>query len=185
MRILLPIMILAVGMACSQADEAPAQSSTPDIAPEEGYQLPVFSEREMWERSSYLFTVSFGLYLGETMNRGLSPSESGQHTAEMLASGWGGADTPVALFNGMYRNWSLVPGNNCDVSEATDLVVRAVCNRPYLAYFEQSGGEIYGMSADEYEESNESFNTAIAASVGLGWDQELQGDNFSITISKN
>ena len=184
MKKLLPIMILVVGMACSQSDEPETQiSNEPENS--EGYQLPVFSERELWERSSYLFTVSSALYLGETMNRGLSASESGQHTAEMLAAGWSGADTPTALFNGMYRNWSLNPGNSCEVLEATEVTVRAVCNRPYLAYFEQSGGEIYGMSTEEFEEFNASFNAGIAASLGMSWTQEIGGRNFSITISNN
>ena len=184
MRIILPIMILVVGMACNQPNESSSQASPPDIASEE-YQLPVFSERELWERSSYLFTVSFALYLGETMNRGLSPSESGQETAEMLAAGWSGADTPIALFNGMYRNWSLNPDNTCQVLEATEVTVRAVCNRPYLTYFEQSGGEIYGMSAMDYEESNASFNAGIAASLGMSWTQEIGDRNFTVMISKN
>ena len=184
MRLLLPIMILVVGLACNQSNEPPSQSSTPDIASGE-YQLPVFSEREMWERTAYIWTLTFGLYLEEMMGQGLTAGEGGQRTAEMLAAGWSGSDTPVALFNGMYRNWSMTPGNNCEVMEATDLVVRARCNRPYLGYFEQDGGELYGLSAEEFEASNLSFNSTIAASVGLEWSQELEGDNFSITISKN
>jgi len=36
---------------------------------------------------------------------------------------------------------------------------------PVNSVFSYLCGEIYGMSADEYEESNESFNTAIAPGI--------------------
>jgi len=175
--------ILIVISACGPQEQL-VQEDEEAVSVTEGYQLPVFTDQERWMRTAYIWTVSSALYLDELKKRGLSPAESGQVQADIFSPGWSSVQNAMDLFSAMYRNWSMIPGNVCEVSEATEETVKATCNRPYLAFFEQSGGDIYGMSLAEYEESNISFNSGIAASVGMNWHQELEGDDFHITITR-
>jgi hypothetical protein len=171
--------LLTLGLVAGCSSEADVMQE-----PSEGYQLPVFTDEQLWSRAALLSTVTFALYLGELQDQGLSVSEAGQELASILAPGWAGIETASGLFNGMYRNWSSTPGTTCEVAEASEETVQARCNRPYADFFAQSGGELYGMTLAEWEEMMSAFNRDIAASVGMTWRQEFDDTGLSVTITK-
>ena len=59
----------------------------------------------------------------------------------------------MRLFRGMYYNWMSHPQQQCELLEAGPAQVRARCNRPYLAFFGQSGRS-YGVTVEELLAAN-------------------------------
>ncbi len=83
----------------------------------------------------------------------------------------------------MYRNLMSDPDQTCELLEASETVVKARCNRPYLDYFGESG-EALGVTVDDYDQSFLAFASGIAEYHGMRWEQVVEGGDIVYTVTK-
>jgi hypothetical protein len=149
----------------------------------QSYELPEYTDAQRWNRASTLFKAVLVGDIAKGMRRGMTAEQVGEESARLFGppEGWNGADTPWRLFRGMYNNWILEPDQTCDVLEASETLVRARCNRPYLDYFGESGEHV-GVSVEDYDASLLGFASYLADYHGMEWSQEMDGDYATYTI---
>ena len=152
---------------------------------QEDYQLPTYTDAQRWNRASTLQTAVLVGQLAGQMSSGSTAFEAGRASARVFGppNGWNGSDTPMRLLRGMYRNWMSSPAQTCEVLDAGETMVRARCNRPYLAYFGEDGVS-YGVTLEQYEQFGTGFASGIAEAHGMDWSQRVDGDDLLITIRK-
>ena len=152
---------------------------------QEDYTLPTYTDADRWTRASTLQLAVLVGQLAAQKSAGLSAMEAGRASARTFGppNGWNGSNTPIRLFRGMYRNWMSHPEQRCELLEATESLVRAQCNRPYLSYFGDDG-VAYGVTVQDFEESGVGFASGIAEAHDMVWTQENRGATHVITIRK-
>lgn len=152
---------------------------------QESYELPTYTDAQRWNRAATLLTAVMVGNIRSGKEAGMTAEEGGRAGARVFGPphGWNGADTPMRLFRGMYRNWMSHPDQRCDVLEAGERLVRARCSRPYAAFFGDEGAS-YGVTLREYEEHGMAFGSAIADHHGMDWEQSVEGGDLLITIRK-
>jgi hypothetical protein len=157
--------------------------AAPLSAQEESYELPEYSDDQRWNRASTLFMAVLVGDLAKQKAAGVSGAEAGQASGELFGppNGWNNSNTPMRLFRGMYRNWMIHPEQTCELLEATEDVVRARCNRPWLSYFGDDG-VAFGVTVQDYTDSGQAFAATIADKHDMDWEQRVEGDDFMITV---
>lgn len=150
----------------------------------QSYELPQYEDAQRWNRAATLLTAVLVADVAKGKDRGMTALAVGEESGRLVGppNGWNGPATPFSLFRGMYNNWMSDPDQTCEVLEASEALVRARCNRPYLDYFGESG-EAWGVSVEEYDDSFLGFASYIANYHGMDWVQEMDGDHATYTIS--
>lgn len=149
------------------------------------YELAQYDDATRWTRAATLLTAVLVADLAKGKARNLSAADVGAESARIFGppNGWTGADTPFTLFRGMYFNMMSDPDQTCELLEASETVVRARCNRPYVDFFGESG-EVLGVTVDDYDQSFEAFASAIAEYHGMDWEKVVEGDDIMYTVTR-
>lgn len=149
------------------------------------FELPTYTDSVRWNRAATLLIAVLVGDIAKAKANGMTGADAARASAELFGPprGWTRANTPFVLFRGMYFNWMSHPEQTCTLIEASETIVRARCNRPWVTFFGESG-ENYGVTVADYEEAILAFGTAIANHHGMDWEQRIEGESLLITIRK-
>jgi hypothetical protein len=155
----------------------PAVAQTP--------QWPDYTQEQRWSRMAQLGTLGVVAAMAYAKEQGASLEEFGRWWGDLFAPSWGQAGTygPVEVMRGMRRNFLSWPTMEVEVLSQTETSVTARVNRPWAAYFGDSGSW-YGVSLEEYERVNSMFMRRIADYHGLTFEERRDGDGLVLTFSR-
>jgi hypothetical protein len=83
----------------------------------------------------------------------------------------------------MRRNFLSWPGMEVEVLSQTETSVTARVNRPWIAYFGDTG-TWYGVTLEEFERLNSMFMGRIANYHGLAFEERRDGERLVLTFSR-
>lgn len=147
------------------------------------YQAPRASDELRWNRAAFVNKV-FGVnVIFFAKAAGKTPLAAGTEAGKTWASTWTASDTPWRLFRGMVWNAMTDPNLVCEVQSASSSMVRGKCNRPWIATV-QANAERTGVSVEDYEAYMLGTEQAVAASLGMSWNVQVDGDYRVITASR-
>jgi hypothetical protein len=167
--------ILVLAMAMLAAGQAAAQ--TP--------QWPVYTEEQRWTRMAQQGTLGVVAAMAYAKEKGATLEEFGRWWGDMFVPSWGqpGSYGPFEVMRGMRRNVMSWPGMEVEVLSQTETAVTARMNRPWTAYFGDSG-TWYGITLEEFERLNSMFMQRVADYHGLAFEERRDGESWVLTFSR-
>jgi hypothetical protein len=167
------LLVLAVATLVAQ----PSAAQTP--------QWPDYTEEQRWNRMAQMGTLGVVAAMAYAKERGASLEESGRWWGDLFAPSWGqpGSYGPLEVMRGMRRNFLSWPGMEVEVLSQTETSVTARVNRPWIAYFGDTG-TWYGVTLEEFERLNSMFMGRIANYHGLAFEERRDGERLVLTFSR-
>lgn len=147
------------------------------------YQAPRASDNLRWNRAAFINKTSGVEVIRFAKAAGKTPRDAGTESGKMWAGTWTTTDTPWRLFRGITWNAMVDPNLVCEVQSASASMVRARCNRPWVAQV-RTYAERTGVSVEDYEAYMLGAEQALAAALGMTWNVQLDGDYRVITVAR-
>lgn len=146
---------------------------------------PEYSAEQRWSRMGRLGTLGVVAAIAYAKAQNTDLEEFGKWWGDLFAPSWGQPEsyTPAQVVMGMRRNFLAWPDGTFEILGETETAVTARFNRPWTAYFGESG-TWYGVSLEEYERINSMFYRRIADYHGLAYEERREGDSWVITYSR-
>jgi hypothetical protein len=134
-------------------------------------ELASYTPEQRWERAASQFAVSGVAALAFAKSMGQTVEEYAGTVADLFAPGWGEPGSgSLSIVRGMHRNFSLFPNAEFEIVEQSGESVTARVNRPWAGYFGEDE-TWYGVTLEEYEESNQIFLSRLCEYLGLGYEE--------------
>lgn len=147
------------------------------------YKAPVASAELRWGRSS----LWGKLYMIESVRlakaAGKSPADAGREVGRLYADTWTNVDTPWRLSRAWMWNGMSDPNYVCDVQSASATLVKARCNRPWMATV-RDNVQRTKVTIDDVEAYQLAMEQAVAEHVGMKWEVQVDGDHRMITVQR-
>lgn len=167
-------LLLLWSLACLLAGPLAGQEARPT-------EFREYSQEQLWARADFLSAGSMIFALGHARSHGQSAEDVAKEMATFYASAWSGVETPRQMMGWIRVNYLASPRAEFEVLEASEDVVRARMNRPWKAYFGESG-EALGVAFTEVEELFRVFYEETADRLGLIYEQEQEEEQVLITV---
>jgi hypothetical protein len=143
--------------------------------------LTDYSDQQRWERAAVHVTLFGTILLQQGMEAGKTAEELGHDLAAIVGPGWSGVRTPEQMARAIHRNWQIWPGVAVTAERAPDGAVTVRSNRPYAGTFGE-GGELYGVTVDQFETLFRVFHEDVAERLGMVYTQTADADGVIATI---
>jgi hypothetical protein len=147
------------------------------------YQAPRASDELRWNRAAFLSKGTMQDVIRFAKAAGKTPLAAGTESGKTWAGTWTTTDTPWRLFRGMVWNAMTDPNLVCEVQSASASMVRGKCNRPWIVTV-RANAERTGVSVEDYEAYMLGVEQAIATSLAMTWNVQVDGDYRVITVSR-
>ena len=147
------------------------------------YALPRADETLRWTRANAIIRFVQIDAIRIAKAGGKTPAEAGAESGKVWADTWTNTDTPWRLFRGMTWNSITDPNYVCELQTANAMIVRARCNRPWLATVRANATRT-GVSVEDFEAFTLGQEQGIATSLGMSWDVQNDGDYRVITVRR-
>lgn len=167
-------LVLLVLLTCLAASQLYGQDSDAT-----GY--PDYSTDQLWLRADFLAAGTMVFVLGQAKSQGRSVEDVAMEMATFYAPAWSDVETAKQMMGWVRVNYMSSPRAEFETLEASEESVRARMNRPWKAYFGESG-EILGVTFAEVESLFRRFYEEIASQRGLVYEQEQDEEHILITI---
>lgn len=147
------------------------------------YKSPEASPELRWGRA-----MLWGkLYMIESVRlakaSGKSAMEAGREVGRLYADTWTTVDTPWRLYRAWAWNGMADPNYICEVQAASPAMVKARCNRPWVATVRENAQrtKVTIEDADAYQLGMEQ---AVAEHLGMSWEVQMEGGLRVITVQR-
>lgn len=146
--------------------------------------FPSFTTEQNWARSTALMHIEALAGFAVAKQDGMSAATFGKRVAAIFAPGWGApqSGSAVRLARGLQNNYRAMAGTTVELLDASDTLARLRVSRSWRALFGPSGA-IYGVTIAEYDTIFRTFDTEIAAYLGLRLSQTDDSAHTTITIT--
>lgn len=147
------------------------------------YALPRADAAIRWNRASFIVRYVQIDAIRIAKAAGKTPNEAGTESAKVWAGTWTNIDTPWRLFRGMTWNAMTDPNYVCELQTANATMVRARCNRPWVATV-RTNAERSGVSLEDFDAFMLAQEQGIASSLGMSWEARTDGEYRVITVRR-
>ena len=146
--------------------------------------FPTFTADQNWARASVLMNAEAVGGFAFAKTRGVSAEEYGRVVGDLFAPGWGQRDggSAIRYARGIQNNLRAMTGTSVEVLAVSDTLVSMRATRGWRAYFGPSQA-VFGVTLDEYETIQGTFQDRVARYLGLRYAQRVEGDYVVMTIS--
>lgn len=146
--------------------------------------FPSFTVEQNWARAVSLLNANIVAGFGYAKSRGVSAEDYGHWLGKTFAPGWGQASvgTAIRYARGIQNNLRAYPGVKVEVLSAADTAVTMRTSRPYVTWFGTTS-QLYGVNIAEYDTVISATTEEIAHYLGLRYQQRIDGDWLTMTIS--
>jgi hypothetical protein len=148
-----------------------------------GYRLPQAAAEQRWARAANSFKLATLDVIRGAKASGKTARDAGAESAKVWAGTWSAVDTPWRLFRSMTWNSMVDPNYVCDLESANATMVRARCNRPWVATV-NAQAERTGVSLADYEAYMLASEQGVATAIGMTWEVRMDGDWRVITVRR-
>lgn len=146
-------------------------------------ELPEYTPEQRWARTEYMANAWVVMAMHYAKANGASVDEFTQAVFETFDAGWSMDYGPEQVMRAMRRNWLTFRAGEVEVLESSPERVRFRVNRPYTAFFGESG-EVFGVTLADYQRMMGLFHEKICAKRGMTYQESVEADWVTITIAK-
>lgn len=145
--------------------------------------LPEYTSDQRWARTEYMANAWVVMGIRYAKSKGESVDQFTQAVFEAFDPGWSMEYGPQEIMRAMRRNWLTYRAGEMEVLESSPERVHFRVNRPYTAFFGESG-EVFGVTLADYQRMMGLFHENICAKRGMTYQESVEGDWVTITIAK-
>lgn len=147
------------------------------------YKAPLASAELRWGRAALWSKLQLIESVRLAKATGKSAAAAGRDVGRLYADTWTGVDTPWRLFRAWMWNGMSDPNYVCDVQSASATLVKARCNRPWMATV-RDNVQRTKVAIDDVEAYQLAMEQAVAEHVGMSWEVQMDGDDRVITVQR-
>ena len=152
---------------------------------EQKLNLRQFTPEQNWKRTVYNLThfilggIKYAKLKGETAE------DYGKYLGEVHAQFWNkDKGTPAYLVSGISGNFQMLNNSQIEILRESDKSISGRMNRAWDSWVKDAKSEEYGISVDEFNRFFEEKWKAIAAYLGLEYNQRIEGDWIYFTVNE-
>jgi hypothetical protein len=146
--------------------------------------FPTFTADQNWTRaSSLIHSMGVGGF-AFAKSHGASAEEYGRTVGDLFAPGWGQRDggSAIRYARAIQNNLRAMTGTTVEVLQVSDTLVTMRVTPGWRSTF-GTNKQVYGVTLDEYETIQGTFQDQVARYLGLRYAQRNEGEYVVMTIS--
>jgi len=148
--------------------------------------LREYTNEERWQRAQFSVDVLLAAGIGYAKSLNHTADDFSLYCLKTFAPTWGKPDsvTPLQVLRGMRRNFLLYSDMRLEILDSLQNKVIGRFNRPYLARLFKDSPSFYGMTLNEYEGWWLAFYRRLCDYLHLMYEDKIEGEWITFTISK-
>ena len=152
---------------------------------EQKLKLSQYTPEQNWERTVYNLTHFILGGINYAKLKGETAEDYGRFLGEIHAEFWNkDKGTPAYLVSGISRNYQMLNNFQIEILSASDKSISGKMNKAWDTWVNDAESEEYDISVDEFNHFFEEKWKAIAAYLGLEYNQRYEGDWIYFTVNE-